>query len=233
MAQNLKRSWWQRFWRGIAPGILMSCCFVLLGLAALGVSFYPIVQHLRAQHWQPVPGVLQALDYIKAEGRTGRADLYRLEGSYRYRWQGREYGGSRISFSLVSDNLDDGFRERIAARLGPAGSPITVLVNPARPTESVVIADIRWLEFGLTLLGAAMFGLPGAVLLRAMLRKGPVRVLPPGQVSWPLVLGLLATAPLWLLLAWLLWRDDHPVWALVCTLPVMLALNGLRVGLHR
>lgn len=204
--------------------------FILLGLAALLVGFYPVGQHLRSLHWSPAAGHLLALDDVEGQQDIAESDVSRMEGSFSYEWQGRTLRSRQITFGLMRDNLDDGWREFVSERLGKPGQPITVWVNPAHPEEAVAIRDIRWIEVGLAFVGAFGFGAGGLALLWMNFRKHGPEKPAAERFSWPLVLGLLATSPVWLTLATLLWRDGRPVWALVSTLPVMVAVNGVRVG---
>lgn len=205
--------------------------FLLLGVAGWGLALYPVVQHLRAMEWQSVPGqLLRLYEDTSERGRTSR-----LAGEFSYRWQGREYRSTRLYFGVMRDNFDDGWRQRFVDDVGAEGSAINVLVNPNDPASAVAQPAIRWLEVGCGMLGGSMFGIGGVLWLyaaRGRRNDGAGRDVA-GTVSWPLVLTLLAFSPLWATLAWLLWRDGRPGWSLAATLPVLLALNGVRAGLQQ
>lgn len=204
--------------------------FLLLGLAGWGLALYPVMQHLRAMAWQSAPGQLLRLH----EDRSERGRTSRLAGEFSYRWQGREYRSTQLYFGVMRDNFDDGWRQRFVDDVGAEGSVIEVLVNPDDPASAVAQPAIRWIEVGFGMLGGSMFGIGGVLLLYAAWgRRDGTRHDVAGTVSWPLVLTLLGFSPLWATLAWLLWRDGHPAWALAATLPVALALNGVRAGLQQ
>ncbi|WP_137938486.1 DUF3592 domain-containing protein [Chitinivorax sp. B] len=225
----------QRSSRYYWPGVLFALPFVMLGLAALIAALYPVVQHLRSLAWQPVPAtVLSVSERNSAVQKIGESTTYRIEGAFRYRWQQQERISHRLTFSLVRDDLDDGWREAVMGEIGPVGNTITAWINPNAPDEAVVIRAIRWNEVGFAMLGALMFGAGGVVLMVAAFTPvRPGKAPSPQVVLWPLVLCLLATGPIWLVLVVLLIRDGHPIWAGVCLVPVALALNGVRVGLQQ
>lgn len=211
-------------------GLALAAPFLLLGLAGWGAGLYPVAQHLRSAGWQPVPAVLLSLSESGAVTRIGEAHLTRPQGEFIYRWRGREYRGQQLYFGWMRDNFDSGWRERLADELGAPGTNISVWVNPANPAEAVACRSLRWLEIGMGLLGGSMFGAGGAALAYAALRRPSVGERRQG-VYWPLVLVLTLSSPLWGTLASLLWRDDHYLWATAAALPILLALNGIRVGI--
>jgi len=120
---------------------------------------------------------------------------------------------------------------QLADRLGEPGSAIRIRVNSADPTESVAFAGIRWAEVGACLLFVFGMGSGGGFFLFAAFAKGPPRRLPkscapPVRVRGLTVIVLWLLTPLVGLLAWLLWRDGHPLWAAALALQWPLTLNA-------
>ena len=204
--------------RSLWPILVAGTAFSLFGLAALLIAGWQIVSHLRAQDWVAQPAVLESLQTSDSprSGSSLSARTSRLEGRYRYQFAGREYVGERLSFSIVrSSNLED-WDEQLRESLSAAGGTISILVNPHNPAESVVLAAIRWAEFGAALLFAAGMGGGGWLLLVMALADGRR----PGiQTKTPLVVAVRGRTVIimWLLapvfgtLAWLLWRDGHGI----------------------
>lgn len=215
------------------PILAAAIPFTLIGLVALLLAGWQIANHLRALGWDEHPAILEELYSAAApHGNTALSSrTNRQEGRYRYRIADRDYSGDRLSFSIIySSNLDD-WDDYVSATLGQPGNAITIRVNPADPKDSVAIADIRWAEIGVTLLFALGMG-GGGLLLLAIARADGRRplLLAENRRSAPVrgrtVVVMWLLAPLFALLAWLLWRDGHGVWAGVAALQPLLALNA-------
>ena len=225
MAGKKKRSLWPLFAIGTA--------FSLLGLAALLIAGWQIVSHLRAQDWVEHTAILESLQTSESprSGSSLSARTSRLEGRYRYQFAGHEYVSERLSFSIVrSSGLDD-WDEQLQQTLGAAGETINILVNPDSPAESVALADIRWAEFGAALLFAAGMGGGGSLLLSIALADGRrsrflAKTPPVIVVRGRTVIIMWLLAPIFGTLAWLLWRDDHGIWAAIAAVQLLLAANA-------
>ncbi|WP_371323484.1 DUF3592 domain-containing protein [Dechloromonas sp. ZY10] len=205
-----------------------ACC--LLALAALILVLWQIGQSLRAERWIAHPAELIEQHASIAPGIGLRRDLSRQAGRYRYQWAGREYYGEQLSFSFArSSNFDDWDAE-LAEQLGAPGESFMLWVNPNDPAESVVRRDIRWGEIGAALFLVAGFGGGGGVLLAAAGQRGPrQRRAGPPRVNGRTLLLMSGLLPLFALFAWLLWRDNHPFWAVLAGLQPLLTLNAWRI----
>lgn len=221
---------WQLFLIGIP--------FAALSLIALGLATWQITCHLRAQSWVAHPAVLEALGSESAASRHMRIDhTSRLHGSYRYTVADRDYVGKQLAFSWVyAYGLDD-WDEDIADALGEPGSSITIWVNPKDPAESVAIRDMRWGEFGVYLIFAFGMGCGGVFFLSGAFAHGgppPKANAKPPRVKLKTVIIMWLLTPLFGTLAWLLWRDGHPLWASVVSLQIVLTLNATyQYGVHQ
>lgn len=204
------------------PVVLFSLPFVLLGAAALLVTLWQIGSHLRSLGWVEHPALLQAA----GTSEDKLEETSRREARYTYELNGKTYTGTRIAFSLIrSDGLDD-WDERVAEYLGAPGRMIQIWVNPNDPTESVVVRDIRWAEFGAALLFAFGMGAGGLALLVKACSNGPAATPAKPTVKLGTVIACWFFAPLFGTLAWLLWRDGHVVWAVVASLQIVVAINA-------
>jgi len=184
------------------------------------------------------PALLQSLGSVDAPSIHLRTrDTSRLEGRYTYAVDGREYVGTRITFSRVHAYGLDDWDDEIAAALGEPGQAITIWVNPKAPAESVAIRAMRWGEFGAYLLFAFGMGAGGIFFLTGAFGRGgpplPPNTRPP-RVKLVTVIVMWLLTPLFGALAWLLWRDDHAVWAGIVSLQILLTLNAsYQYGVYR
>ena len=167
--------------------------FTVWAIFALGnslkVQFSP--QGLRTERrllgfmfaWHSVPAQVEAAtlqSHKPSKGGTAHSIAIR----YRYQVGGVEYTGSRASLTTRADNIGS-FQEQLGHRLQGAertGEPVTVWVNPAQPTESIVDRSLRPGLLALQLGLALAFGGFGGHLLVRMGRTMWVRLRaqPPG-----------------------------------------------------
>ncbi|MBI2771163.1 MAG: DUF3592 domain-containing protein [Burkholderiales bacterium] len=206
---------------------------LLTGLGLIAAAGWRVAQHLQSLHWKPVEGMLVERGVEATSASLGRRQqgTSRLSGSFSYAWQGKAYTSDQISFSALSEssgaNLDD-WNQRLDNYLGPDHSKFTVWVNPADPAQAVALRDIRWLEIGfLAGLGAA-FAISAGALLHALYAPKDQ----PPQFSWRAVAIMAGVGAPLSVLAPLLWRDSHGVWAGVVLVPLLLALHGVVYGLR-
>jgi hypothetical protein len=116
---------------------------------------------------------MQAEDWVKVRAEVRNVS----EGSvtYAYDWQGKKYVGDRTgTFVLGGSSSVDDWEDRMDAMLTTAQNekkPITIFVNPANPSESLMDREIRWaLLFAFCLPFAVGFG-AGAVFALYLLAK--------------------------------------------------------------
>lgn len=220
------------------PLLLIGIPFAALSLIALGLALWQITNHVRAQSWVEHPAVLQSLRSEDAPSIHLRIrHPSRLEGSYTYTIDGRDYVSTQITFSRVHTYGLEDWDDSIAEALGEPGAAITIWVNPSNPAESVAIRDMRWDEFGAYLLFALGMGAGGILFLTGAFGRGGPPLppnTPPPRVKLGTVIVMWLLTPLFGVLAWLLWRDGHGVWAGVVSLQILLTLNAsYQYGVHR
>lgn len=115
-----------------------------------------------ADHWRRIEGVVLSSDIDQRAARSNkdRQWEYKAIVHYRYAVDGREYDSARRRFPEPGYNLESEPEQGIAARY-PAGSKVTVYVNPADARESCLEPGRHWTVWaGMTLAGGiALFAL--------------------------------------------------------------------------
>ncbi|WP_425563517.1 DUF3592 domain-containing protein [Microbulbifer aestuariivivens] len=133
----------------------------------------PLLEWMQMQGWQPMQAQI-----IEAELQSDRSDdgsrLYSVSGSYRYRFDGREYSGNRVSLHTGSDNIGS-YQRDLYRRLDRAqGRFFPGWVNPDNPAESVLDRDLRWRLVLFPGLVSSVFILLGAGVWYLTWRRQPV-----------------------------------------------------------
>lgn len=161
-------------------GFIFCSIFILIGLIVPYFSFIkPLWRQVDARRWTPLEAVV-----LKSMVKSHPGDdstTYSVYIAYRYTLDGRAYEGDRYRFTGGSSS---GYQAKAAVvQQHPAGSPLTVYVDPADPTESVVLRNAgASLYLGLIPIVFAVFGFfflfllsrgaaPGAVPRSAIGRK--------------------------------------------------------------
>lgn len=120
------------------------------GLGGYFAGIHPLVQTLRAalevRSWQPVAA--QVLDSRLKRHTDSDGTTYEVQARYRYEFAGRQYEGSRVGLDPDggADNISD-WHQLWHAQLQSAQTrrlPITVMVNPRAPSQSLIDPSIRW-----------------------------------------------------------------------------------------
>lgn len=211
---------------------------MLIGLGALALASVLVARHIASLQWQPVQAVLLKRG-VEWETRPGGAlrssvrDTQRLSGRFAYEWQGRRHESTQVSFSLMKSSTQgmelDGWDDKLDTYLGPEGGQLQVWVDPGDPANAVALRDIRWLEVGLLTGFGFIFTWAGWLFVSGVSGRDPRRDKP--AFSWRTVITTGTFGLLPGVLAPLLWRDGHPVWAAAACLPLLLALHGTCHGI--
>jgi hypothetical protein len=122
---------------------ILSWFVTIIFTAAAGFFVWFLIttcsSHYRAREWEPVPARVQNYDLRISRSRSGTSMLpttrERLVTSYTYTFDNNAYSGSRVDFSLGSDNFSNERRSDQMAALRTGA--ITIYVDPRRPRESV------------------------------------------------------------------------------------------------
>ncbi len=112
------------------PGLLL-VVLLFLTLAQLRLIF----QAGRSTNWPTTPGIVTESYVLRNNEEEGTFYIPRIH--YRYRVNGKEYLGTRITTGQGSESLDREAAAKIVAQY-PEGSRVTVYHHPRRPGYSVL-----------------------------------------------------------------------------------------------
>ena len=182
MTQQLSAAERKQTLIGLLIGTVLAVPFAAAGLGILLFMTAPMVYDwARMQTWHSVPAQVEAATLQSQKSSKGSTS-YSVSTHYRYQVDGVEYTGSRASLTTRADNIGS-FQEQLGHRLQGAertGEPVTVWVNPAQPTESIVDRSLRPGLLALQLGLALAFGAFGGHLLVRMGRTMWARLRTPG-----------------------------------------------------
>lgn len=205
-----------------------------LGCALLAMAGRQVGLHIASLSWVPAHGVLLergvAQEYDPATGNSKIGAASRFTGRFAYEWEGRSFVSEQVSFSLAKSRNFGRFGrwdDRLDEALGEPGGAVSLWVDPAKPQHAVLMRDIRWSEVGLCLgIGLLLLWVGVSVLF-----GDPS--LDPAAFSWRRVGVMWLVGGALAVLVPLLWRDGHPVWAIVMAVPLLLAIHGTVHGLRQ
>lgn len=139
--------------------------FLLVGLGVLiGGPLETLWQHWQSQDWQAVPA---QLDHLELESHAGDdSTTYSISASYRYRYQGREYYGTRVGYDWGSDNVGN-YHSRTVSQLrtDQARGQLRAWVNPDAPQESYLSRELRWKKLLFGVIFGLIFAVAGAAVM--------------------------------------------------------------------
>ena len=155
--------------------LLFSLPFLGVGLWmswSIGSSLYDAS---KMRGWVPVEARLQASGYETHDGDD--SDTYEAYALYDYEYAGQHYSNDRVGISGGADNIGD-YQRETGLRLQRALSrhqPITVYVDPGKPSASVIDRQPRWEMIGFKSIFLIVFGGAGAAMFAygLLARKSP------------------------------------------------------------
>lgn len=195
--------------------IIFGSIFALVGILVLKPIFITPLQKTRdAQNWNSVPATVLSSKVKSHSDDDGTT--YSVYIAYRYKVSGQEYIGDQYTFMGGSSS---GYDSKAAVvRQYPVGREFIVFVNPANPSESVILRDYSpSLLFGLIPLVFAIVGI--IVVLIGLRSKKPA--LDMAQSTEHIVslkapspakkaIGITLFTAFWLAVVYFLYRSDAP-----------------------
>ena len=149
--------------RGAGCLSVFGAIFIVAGLVPGAMALLSLHDWYQARHWQPVSATVLAAGLERGE------DTFRVTARYRYAVDGIDYEGQRVSLHGGSDNIGN-FHQATYSRLDRHhrdGTPITVYVDPASPSDAVVVRQMRWGLFGFMMIFPVVFGGAGTGIVLA------------------------------------------------------------------
>jgi hypothetical protein len=139
--------------------VLFFSIFLVVGTGITSAMLIrPLWQIAQARKWSAVPCTIVSSEirsHSSSDGTTYSVDIL-----YRYNIRGVEYRANRYVFGAVSSSGYNGKREIVSQY--PRGRPTICYVNPADPTDAVLIRDATaGLWFGLIPLVFVLAGVAG------------------------------------------------------------------------
>lgn len=127
--------------------------FIVAAFATSIMALNPIKLSIDARHWQPVSAIITD-HYFDA-----RENQYAVQANYEYRWNDEPYKASRVFFDEtvgLRRSYYVNINRQFSRHMSPS-NPITVWVNPEKPTQSVIFKHIRWDKFAFASFFCACF----------------------------------------------------------------------------
>lgn len=142
---------------GVGCGMLFLLPFAAVGVLMAVLTIWTLVDWQRMQSWQATPAELLSLELKQGD------DTDRIYAEYSYTFGGQRYTGDRVAIDQMGDNLGDYQKRnyRKLRRKKEAGKPVTAYVNPANPSEAVLLRDLRLGMLAFKAGFALIFGLVG------------------------------------------------------------------------
>ena len=148
-----------------------SGCLTIFGsvflIAGLAVGFFALknlTASLQAKSWQPVQAMI-----LSANLKVNRGDdstTYKATGKFSYQYQGSSYTSEKLFFGGGSDNIGS-FHQDLVREMNNSqarNQTMQAWVNPKRPSEAVLIRDVRWGMFGFMIFPLLFGGVGGGII---------------------------------------------------------------------
>lgn len=163
--------------------------FGAIGLALLLLSARDSRRRLATRHWVPTPCTIVEATI------DDKGDRYEFNAVFKYRFKGRDYSSQNFTHKGGARRSRVGDAQRLLDRYSPGGHT-TCHVNPAAPTEALILRDLAVGGIILPVLFALPFFLFGCgILLFTWRRAGRERhaqsrrAPPKGAVVAPAIFG--------------------------------------------
>lgn len=152
---------------------MFALAFAAVGLWMLWSISTTLFDAWQTRDWQPVQARLLTAGYTTNTG--SEADTYEAYARYSYVFNAQTFTGDRVALSSGGDNIGK-FQRNLGRRLSAAqarGETITVWVDAANPSRSIVDRSIRWELLGFKSIFLLVFGGLGFGLLIWVWRAPP------------------------------------------------------------
>ena len=144
--------------------LLFGLIFLIIGIITLILGMIAWNKARKSTSWPAVPGrILNAsVDRVRERDRDSDGDVsietkYKVDISYQYTVEGKQYIGNRIQFGLP-DRMSSSVRAYRIVNQYPQGTEVDVYVDPSQLSNSVLQPGVK-----LSTLLAPAFGLVFAI----------------------------------------------------------------------
>ena len=132
--------------------------FVAVGLG-FGIFMIggALLKYIEARDWLPVEATVLTTRLHVSHSDDGTT--YRVDATYRYRYNGLDYTGTGVGLHAGSDNIGDYHHEwhRRLERARTHNRTVIAWVNPANPGEALLDRELRWPLLGFMSIFAIVF----------------------------------------------------------------------------
>jgi hypothetical protein len=175
-----------------AGGIIAASVMVMMGLGCYGLGFArPLGRGLRSSHWQATACVVQSAQ-VRSVDHPPYCRTYWPDLVYRYHFNGVAYRANTYNASDVGSPWYYGSRGIV--RRHPPGTVTTCYVNPADPSEAVLVRTLSGTQwFGIWPLMMTVMG--AGFLVMAIAGQVPEKIGTP-RLWGTLALGAATTSAL-------------------------------------
>lgn len=149
---------------------IFGLCFLIPGLLIGFFALKNLYSNLQANTWEPVQATILSSNLKVSRGDD--STTYKALGTFSYSYAGKEYTSDMLYFGGGSDNVGS-FHQDLVRDLSNAqstGKTLQAWVNPDKPSQAVLIKDIRWGMFGFMMIFPLIFGGVGAGIIYAGFR---------------------------------------------------------------
>jgi len=130
---------------GAVFSIVFGSVFLAVGVGVGYFSLRPLAEVRAMKTWRETPAKVVSCELSVSHGSKGGTS-YQAKATYRYRVDGTDYTGTRVSLHGGHDNVG-GFQRRtyeMLNRCRAAGRPTTCWVDPLAPSKSILIRRPRF-----------------------------------------------------------------------------------------
>lgn len=133
--------------------MIIGFLYIFAALSCFYVSYNMIITYKNVQQWQATTATVLEKKIEKRENHSTRAN-YGLFVSYQYEFQGKIYENNKVFLiELIDGQANHSSPEDAQTYADQITTPLTIYVNSANPSESVVFRDGIMFYVGIALLG--------------------------------------------------------------------------------
>jgi hypothetical protein len=201
----------------------------LFGFFVFSYSGYTLYQHARSLSWVSTKARTVNMNAENTDHQIRRIGelaqkTSKVSATFEYDFGGQNFNSNQLSFFPERTKGLDQWDQKILNTLLPAQNTDEILawVNPEKPTEAVLLRDMRWTLFAVYFfVGLFLMAASAALLWGAPQTNGPTE---PSLLAVGIILVFSVYC---LFLSYFLFKDGYKIWSVISVLPSLIALNGI------